>query len=206
MAWYDVFSNFYDRSLDGLYRDARAAALAALALAPGQRVLDLPTGTGPSLEGLARAVGPAGRVIGVDLSKGMLRRATTRARGLREDPELAPIDLALHDVHALTPELIGGPVDAVHVFLGMSTFPRPDAAFEALWAALRPGGRCVVVDVHAAKLGFQGRMVNLVARADIRRRSWEPLERVASDFQRSDLPSRRQHGGTLFLATGVKAG
>lgn len=206
MAWYDFFANFYDRSLDGLYRDARAAALQALAPAPGQRVLDLPTGTGPSTEGLARAVGPTGRVIGVDLSRGMLRRATARATRLRDDPALAPIELLHGDVHALTPELTGGPVDAVHVFLGMSTFPRPDDAFERLWATLRPGGRCVVVDVFAAKLGFQGRMVNLIARADIRRRSWEPLERVATDFTRTDLPSRRQHGGTLFLAVGVKPG
>ncbi len=204
MAWYDLFSNFYDRSLDGLYRDARASALEALALAPGQRVLDLPTGTGPSLEGLARAVGPGGRVIGVDLSRGMLRRATARKDRASADPSLAPIALVHADVHALTPELTGGPVDALHVFLGMSTFPRPDEAFAQLWATLRPGGRCVVVDVFAAKLGLQGRMVNLVARADIRRRSWEPLERVAADFTRVDLPSRRQHGGTLFLATGSK--
>ena len=90
------------------------------------------------------------------------------------------------------------------VFLGMSAFPDPDAAFGNLWSLLKPGGRAVIVDVFTPKLGFQGRMVNLVARADIRRRSWEPLEARAIDFTRRDLPSLKQHGGTLFLATGTK--
>jgi len=47
-------------------------------------------------------------------------------------------------------------------------------------------------------------MVNLIARADIRRRSWEPLERRASAFERHELPSSKKHGGTLFLASGTK--
>ncbi|MFO0744889.1 MAG: class I SAM-dependent methyltransferase [Myxococcota bacterium] len=203
MGWYDYFSGFYDRSLEKLYRDARAAACEALALAPGLRVLDLPTGTGQSLDGLVAGVGEGGRVIGADLSTGMLKRATRRA----ERHGWSNVDTLRCDVHALTPELIpGGAVDRLHVFLGMSTFPRPDEAFERLWSALRPGGRCVVVDVFTTRLGFQGRMVNLVARADIRRRSWEPLERVAEGFERRDLPSLKKHGGTLFLAAGNKPG
>jgi hypothetical protein len=49
-------------------------------------------------------------------------------------------------------------------------------------------------------------MVNLVARADIRRKVWEPLERVAEGFEKRDLPSRREHGGQLILASGRKPG
>lgn len=204
MGWYDIFAGFYDRSLEKLYRDARAAAVEALAAggrARGARVLDLPCGTGQSLDGLAAAVGAGGRVIGADLSRGMLGRATKRVarRGLGDVVELRHVD-----VHEASAERIGGPVDLLHVFLGMSTFPRPDEAFERLWGLLVPGGRAVIVDVHAERLGFQGRMVNLIARADIRRRSWEPLERRAVGFERHALPSLRQHGGTLFLAVGEK--
>ncbi len=200
MAWYDVFSRFYDASLEKLYRDARSSALEALALKPGLRVLDLPTGTGQSLDLLAPSVGDSGRVLAVDLSKGMLRRAHERV----SRNGWTNVDVLESDVHTLTPESLGGQVDRLHVFLGMSTFPRPDEAFERMWATLKPGGRCVVVDVFTERLGFQGRMVNLVARADIRRRSWEPLERVATGFSRIDLPSLQKHGGTLFLAVGDK--
>lgn len=202
MAWYDLFSGFYDRSLEKLYRDARAAAVDALRLDPqaGLRVLDLPCGTGQSFDGLAAALGPGGSIIGADLSRGMLRRADKRIA--RRD--LTNVRTVQADVHAITLEQIGGPVDRLHVFLGMSTFPRPDEAFEHLWSLLRPGGRAVVVDVFAERLGFQGRMVNLVARAEIRRRSWEPLEARAVAFERRDLPSLRSHGGTLFLAAGDK--
>lgn len=201
MASYDLFSGFYDRSLERLYRDARASALGALAVEPGHRVLDVPCGTGQSHEGLAAAAGPTGAVVGVDLSAGMLRQAMRRVTQSgwqtvhlhRADAESLPEDIA--------PD---ASFDRLHVFLGMTVFPRPDETFDRLWRALRPGGRCVIVDVHAERLGLQGALVNWTAGADIRRRSWEPLERLARDFTRAPLPSRWQHGGTLYLAAGDK--
>jgi len=47
----------------------------------GRRVLDVGCGTGASLERLARTVGGEGRVVGIDLSLGMLRCARTRFGG-----------------------------------------------------------------------------------------------------------------------------
>jgi hypothetical protein len=47
-------------------------------------------------------------------------------------------------------------------------------------------------------------MVNLVARADIRRTTWTVLERLAINYSRVELPSQKQHGGQLFLAHGDK--
>lgn len=43
-------------------------------------------------------------------------------------------------------------VDRLHVFLGMRVFPDMDATFAKLWSLLSPGGRCVIVDVHAERL------------------------------------------------------
>jgi hypothetical protein len=57
-----------------------------------------------------------------------------------------------------------------------------------------------------ARHHLQGWLVNQLAQADIRRRFWEPLERVAVGFERMDLPYRKQHGGQILLATGVKPG
>src|SRR5690606_28301657 len=76
--WYDVFSLFYDRALEALYAPFRPAAVEALRLSEGARVLDLPCGTGQSFEMLVPAVGPTGTVLGVDRSSGMLRRARRR--------------------------------------------------------------------------------------------------------------------------------
>jgi hypothetical protein len=97
-------------------------------------------------------------------------------------------------------------LDRLQVFLGLSAFPQWEQAFARLWGLLRVGGRCVIVDVHAERPGLQGRMVNLVARAEIQRKVWEPLQAVAAEgsYERRDLPSRWQHGGQLVLATGVK--
>ena len=206
MGWYDLFSRFYDSSLEPLYREQRVAAAAALQLAPGQRVLDLPCGTGLSLPVLREGVGESGAVLGVDLSSGMLARAHAKVGELGwSNVQLQVSDVMALDAAILETKLGAPQVERLHIFLGMSAFPDPAAALEALWALLAPGGRCVIVDVHAERLGFQGRMVNLVARADIRRRSWEPLEALASDFTREALPSLPEHGGELFLATGVKA-
>jgi hypothetical protein len=44
-----------------------------------------------------------------------------------------------------------------------------------------------------------------VARADLRRRFWEPLERRAAGFERYALPSLPEHGGEIILATGTKS-
>src|SRR5512145_1136141 len=49
-------------------------------LVAGERVLDVGCGCGDSTLELARRVGPAGQVLGVDLSAPMLARATERAR------------------------------------------------------------------------------------------------------------------------------
>lgn len=205
MGWYDLFASFYDSSLEALYVDARAAATKALRVQPGMRVLDLPCGTGQSFDTLVPAVGDEGTVVGVDLSRGMLRKAERRVEAngwsnvLLEESGVIELDAQRVE------ELLGrAHVERVHVFLGMTAFPDPQAAFDNLWSLLAPGGRMVIVDVYAESPTFQGRMVNLVARADIRRRVWEPLEAVGTAFEREELPSKPQHGGTLVLATATK--
>ncbi len=205
MGWYDFFSGFYDRSLEALYADARVAAATALRLAPGHRVLDLPCGTGQSFDVLAPAVGDEGVVLGADLSEGMLRKANGRI----ETKGWANVHTMQLDVYAATraalAELMGddGP-DRILVFLGLTALDRYEEAFAKLWDLLADGGRMVIVDVFAEELGMQGRMVNLVARADIRRRVWEPMAAIADGFVREPLPDKRQYGGTLYVASGDK--
>lgn len=207
MGWYDFFAGFYDSSLEALYADARERAADALDLGGASRVLDLPVGTGQSLDAIVERLPDEGLVLGVDLSQGMLGRAKKRAdaKGYADRVRLRATDVHALDGGLVT-EALGAPtVDRLHIFLGMTAFPRHEDAFANLWELLEPGGHAVVVDCHAAKLGFQGRMVNLVASADIRRRAWEPFEALAVDFERAELPPNPKYGGALWLASGRKS-
>ena len=201
MGHYDLFSSIYDLSIEPHYRPQREAAAAALDLQPGLRVLDVPCGTGLSFPHLMAGIGAAGTLLGADLSSGMLGKAKKRVAQAGWD-NVVVLGCGVDDLDL--DMLSGGPVDRLHMFLGLSAFPDADAGFAAAWALLRPGGRCVVVDVWAQTLSFQGRLVNWTAKADIERRSWEPLEQRATDFQKRDLPSTATHGGQIFLATGIK--
>ena len=96
---YDRFSFLVDLFRDWPYREARAAAIEALQLQPGDRVVDLFCGTGVNFEPLLAGVGPTGCVIGVDGSEGMLARARRRIarHNLPADRiDLRRVDFPLH--------------------------------------------------------------------------------------------------------------
>jgi SAM-dependent methyltransferase len=116
---------------------ARFGDLAAerLELQPGQRVLDVGCGTGPTTLTLAGAVGPTGLAVGVDIAAGMIARASTRAA---ETPGV-PARFAVADVQV--DDIAGGPFDAVFSRFGVMFFADPRAAFTNIRALLRPGGR-----------------------------------------------------------------
>jgi demethylmenaquinone methyltransferase/2-methoxy-6-polyprenyl-1,4-benzoquinol methylase len=206
VRWYDVFARFYDRSLETLYRAAREAAVAALAPGRGALVLDLACGTGQNLDLLVDAVGPEGHVVGVDLSEGMLRQARRRVA----KAGWPNVTLVRSDVHAFGDAALAAAsgrreADAVLCTLGFTAFPDWAAAFRRSFALLRPGGRYAIMDVHARRRTFQTRMVELVARADLAREVWRPLEAAAEGFERRDLPGDpAKLGGRLYLAAGTK--
>src|SRR3954465_9820690 len=73
---YDVMNSVMTAGLHHRWRE-RAADLAGLR--PGDRALDVATGTGDLAIALARRVTPGGEVVGSDFSEGMLERARTKA-------------------------------------------------------------------------------------------------------------------------------
>jgi ubiquinone/menaquinone biosynthesis C-methylase UbiE len=111
-----------------------AATVARLPLAPGQRVLDLCCGAGASALPAARAVGPGGQVLGVDLAAPLLELARARAAG----EGLANVEFRLCD--ATRTQLPCGSFDAVVCVFGVF-FVRDMTAFAAeMWRLVRPGG------------------------------------------------------------------
>lgn len=204
---YDLFAPFYDASTEHLYRQGRVEAVASLELAPDAVVIDAPVGTGQSLPVLLDAV-PEGRVIGLDLSEGMLRRAARRAakHGGADRVVTRIADLTAVDASLLADLGFADGVDAVHTFLGLSVVPAPERVVERLWSLLRPGGRLVMVDTYAEKPGLQGRMVQWTAGADLTRRSWEWLQALpdAHEFRRWTIPASWQVGGELWGAVATR--
>ena len=145
-SWrYSVGTGAYDL-LSGewpVYRTGRVAAVAALDLAPGARVLDLCCGTGLNFPLLQERIGPAGRVVGVDASPHMLARAEERVdrAGWRN------VELVEADVRRLAAVVGGDGFDAVIATYALSIVPEPERAWRQACEQLRPHGRAAVVDL-----------------------------------------------------------
>ena len=112
----------------------RRTAIAAAGIGPGDVVIDVGTGTGF----LAEAALDAGaRVIGVDLSEGMLTQVATRLAGRPfEGRQSTETTLPLHP----------GEADAVIANMFLHHAEDPPATIRAMAGALKPGGRLVITD------------------------------------------------------------
>lgn len=117
------------------WHDVYARRLVELAhLVPGQRVLDAATGTGFAALAAARAVGPTGHVVGVDVSDGML----TQAERLRHAAGLANVSYVRADAATLA-EFSDASFDVVLCSAGMLYLP-VHAALTTWHRVLKPGG------------------------------------------------------------------
>jgi ubiquinone/menaquinone biosynthesis C-methylase UbiE len=125
----------------GAARRAQAVAvatekmLAAAALRPGMRVLDLAAGTGDQSLLAAQTVGAAGSVLATDISSSMLAVAEAAAR----DAGLANIETLAAD--ASTIDLPEGGFDAAICRFGLMFLPDVHAALVRVYRALNPGAR-----------------------------------------------------------------
>lgn len=79
LLFFDSFAGHYDRWAGGLHARVARRLADLLSARPGQIVLDIGCGTGLVTAALAEQVAPAGHVIGLDVSEGMLAVARSRA-------------------------------------------------------------------------------------------------------------------------------
>jgi SAM-dependent methyltransferase len=114
--------------------------LAAL-LRPGLRVLDVGCGTGAITRGIAEAVRPSGRAVGVDVNAGLvpLRGATPNLSFVVADAAALPFP-AVFDV-----------VTAARILQWLRD---PRRALASIVAATRPGGRVLVLDYNHEKIAW----------------------------------------------------
>jgi ubiquinone/menaquinone biosynthesis C-methylase UbiE len=158
VARYDRVARFYSllEPLFLIFPPARHRAVAALELEPGESVVEICVGSGRNLDLLVAAVGPHGRVVGVDASPGMLAQASrlVARRGWEN------VTLLQQDVRQLDVE---GGFDGVLFSLSYSVIPDPRPALARAWTALSPGGRLAVMDLGFTHTRF-ARLLDPIAK------------------------------------------
>jgi SAM-dependent methyltransferase len=118
--------------------------LAAL-LRPGLAVLDVGCGTGAITRGIAEAVGPEGRAVGVDVNPSMIEAARATHRRV---PDLS---FYVIDVYALP---FRGEFDIVAAARVLQWLADPEAALREMTKGLRRGGRIVILDYNHEKASW----------------------------------------------------
>jgi demethylmenaquinone methyltransferase/2-methoxy-6-polyprenyl-1,4-benzoquinol methylase len=185
----------------GRIESIRARALAELAPAPGETVLDVACGTGPMLPALARAVGPAGRVVGIEQSPEMAARARRRAQDAGGGRQVRVVERAVEDLR-----LDGPPADAVLMCWTHDVLQSP-AALDALCALARPGARIVLAGMITLPWawGWPVNAVNLW-RARHYMTTWANLDRPWRGLEARGARLRlvrRALWGSAYVATGT---
>jgi demethylmenaquinone methyltransferase/2-methoxy-6-polyprenyl-1,4-benzoquinol methylase len=144
-AMFDRIAGFYDVMNSvmtaGLHHRWRRRAVDLAEVAPGDRVLDVATGTGDLALELARRVGPGGAVVASDFSEEML----THARATARNGAAAPVTFEWGN--ALDLPYADGEFAAVTVGFGARNFSDLDQGLREMTRVVRPGGHVVVLEI-----------------------------------------------------------
>jgi len=139
-ALYDRLSRGYDLISDASERPARIAGLRLLGLKPGESVLEIGCGTGSELLDLVALAGNEGRVLGLDVSSGMLDMARKKVAD-------SGVDVRLIQGDARRLPFAGKSFDAVTMSFTLELFPEGQIGrvLREVRRVLRPKGRLGVV-------------------------------------------------------------
>jgi demethylmenaquinone methyltransferase/2-methoxy-6-polyprenyl-1,4-benzoquinol methylase len=142
---FDSVAGRYDLMNDlmsgGMHRLWKRFALSQTGLRPGQRALDVATGTGDLGAGMARQVGCEGLAVLTDINREMLIRGRDRLidRGLA-----AQVAFVIANAECLP--FADASFDCVTIGFGLRNVTDKPAALASMRRVLRPGGRLLVLE------------------------------------------------------------
>jgi ubiquinone/menaquinone biosynthesis C-methylase UbiE len=164
-------------------RSWRQRAVEALDLEPGDVAVEMGYGSGANLPYLRRAVGPAGTVVGVDLTRAMLLAGRDRGGHLVQGDATRPP--------------VAGPVDGLLGTFVVGMFDDPGAVVQRWCDLVTPGGRVALLHFTRSERRWT-RPLNAVYRAFVWASSaGKPVRDVAGDHDRRV----RQAGEALAART-----
>ncbi len=195
---YELHAPTYDvTSAVGMF--LRARAVEALAPRQGEVIFDVGCGTGLNFDAIEQGIGPRGRLVGIDRSPAMLRRAKERIalNGWRNATLLAGAgDLDALDVEA----------DGVLFCLAHDVLRSPEDLART-FAKVRPGGRVVAAGAKWAPLwampvNVATWFVNLAFITSFEgfERPWDHLARFLRVLQ---VESLTEYFGGAYVARGT---
>jgi phosphatidylethanolamine/phosphatidyl-N-methylethanolamine N-methyltransferase len=168
---YARWAPVYDLVFGAVFDRGRQAAIAA-AEQVGGRILEVGVGTGISLPFYS----PANRIVGIDLSEPMLRKAQERVAELSLSNV---VRLEVMDAEHLS--FADESFDVVAAHHVVSTCPNPEAALDEFARVLRPGGEIVLISRVGAEAGLR-RVAEGMLQPIVRQLGWRtefPWDRFA---------------------------
>ncbi len=147
---YDLMN---DLMSGGLHRAWKAFALGLAAAKPGERVLDLAGGTGDLAAAMAGRTGDKGLVVLSDINDAMLGVGRDR---LVDRGVTGPVTYVQANAEALP--FPDNSFDLITIGFGLRNVTRKERALAAMRGALKPGGRCIVLEFSHPRSQLLGRL------------------------------------------------
>jgi len=201
--YYNRFSLIYDWvSSDRYYRKPRVYAIEKMGVKSGDKILNIPCGTGQNFPYFQEYLAGSGFVVGVDLSEGMLakaRRKINKANAFN-------IKLYCADATKIDTNWVDSTIekdmkfDSILCDLGLSGFPDWEQVIDNMITLLKPGGKIVIMDWYIEDYGMRGNLIKWVGKGEVDRPIYQYLKEKVKHFELN----KSFKNGDMFVATGVK--
>ena len=171
---FDSVAEKYDIMNDlmsfGIHRLWKRFAIELAGVRPGQKILDLASGTGDLAERFAGLIGPQGLVVMSDINASMLKVGRDR---MLDRGHIG--NLAYAQINAEQIPIKDNSLDLITIAFGLRNVTDKAKALSSMYRALKPGGRVLVLEFSkptnkplqkiydAYSFGFLPRMGKLVA-------------------------------------------
>lgn len=133
---YTTYAGFYDKVFGKVFHEGRESAIRNLNVQPDERILEVGVGTGLALPMYPRHC----RIVGIDLSEGMLSKAKEKAEAHRLD------HVQLHRMDAGAMEFTDDSFDTVVAAYVVTAVPDYRTVVNEMIRVCRPGGRIIMLN------------------------------------------------------------